>query len=58
MNYITVAIKDNYSVYVQEDRLLEFTQDYFLDSVKDTHAKNMYLYDCIMAGWVKREPQA
>jgi hypothetical protein len=51
-----VLIKENYSVYVQEDRLLEFTEAYFLDSTKDDHTKNMYLYDCIMEGWIKRSP--
>jgi hypothetical protein len=56
MNYIIVLIKENYSVYVQEDRLLEFTEAYFLDSTKDDHTKNMYLYDCIMEGWIKRSP--
>ena len=54
MKYITLHIKQTYSVYVQEDRMLEFTQNYFLDSNKDQFAKNMYLYNCIMEGWVKR----
>jgi len=58
MNYITVSIKPNYSVYVQEDRNIEFLQNYFLDSAKDARAKGQYLYEAIMAGWVKREPQA
>ena len=54
MKYITLHIKQTYSVYVQEDRMLEFTQNYFLDYNKDQFDKNMYLYNCIMEGWVKR----
>lgn len=45
-------------MYVQEDRNIEFLQNYFLDSAKDARAKGQYLYEAIMAGWVKREPQA
>jgi hypothetical protein len=58
MKYITVAIQSDYNVYVQEDRFLEFSQHYYIDNNTDSYAKNMYLYNCIMDGWVKRESQA
>jgi hypothetical protein len=57
MNYIRFAIKTDYNVYVQEDRFLEFSQNYLLDKTTTQQAKHMYLYDCIQAGWVKRTPQ-
>ena len=58
MNYIKLAIKSDYNVWIEEDRFLEFSETYFLDKSLNQHAKNMYLYNCIMAGWIKKTPQA
>jgi hypothetical protein len=57
MKYIAFAAKPDYIIYVEEDRYIEFSQNYVLDNSRDQQSKNLYLYDCIMAGWVKREPQ-